>query len=106
MASMAGNSDHFQYYYQVITKPRTEWFEFKFVTPGFTAARDSNQFRVIPASHVSAAPGSPDIPCQPTGMGKRKKSLKYAHAPCVYEPAPDPALCGLVGLLKRLVGLR
>jgi hypothetical protein len=90
MASMASNSDHFQYYYQVIAKPKTEWFEFKF-------AGDANH----------ASPGSPDIPCQPTGMGKRKKSLKYAHAPCVYEPpAPDPVLCGLVGLLKRLVGLR
>jgi hypothetical protein len=91
MASMASSSDHFQYYYQVIAKPKTEWFEFKF-------AGDAN--------HVSSPPGSPDIPCQPTGMGKRKKSLKYAHTPCVYEPAPDPALCGLVGLLKRLVGLR
>jgi len=75
MASMASSSDHFQYYYQVITKPKTEWFEFKFAAPGFTATGDSNQFRIIPASYV-------------------------------YEPAPDPTLCGLVGLLKRLIGLR
>lgn len=107
MASMASNSDHFQYYYQVIAKPKTEWFEFKFVAPGVSAAGDSNQFRVIPASHVSSTPGTPSIPCQPAGMGKRKKSIKHAHAPCVYEPpAPDPALCGLVGLLKRIVGLK
>jgi hypothetical protein len=106
MASMAAGSDHFQYYYQVIAKPKTEWFEFKFADPGVTAASDSNQFRVIPASHVSPPPGTPSVPCQPTGMGKRKKSLKYAHAPCPYEPAPDPTLCGLVGLLKRLVGLK
>jgi hypothetical protein len=95
MASMASSSDHFQYYYQVIAKPKTEWFEFKL-------AGDSNQF-----SHVSSPPGTPTIPCQPTGLGKRKQSLNYAHAPCTYEPpAPDPALCGLVGLFKRLVGLR
>lgn len=75
MASMASDSDHFQYYYQVIAKPKTEWFEFKFVGHG-AAAGDSNQFRVIAANHVSSA------------------------------PAPDPALCGLVGLLKRLVGLK
>jgi len=71
MASMA--SDHFQYYYQVIAKPRTEWFEFKIADRGVSAASESNTFRIISAS---------------------------------YEPAPDPALCGLVGLLKRLVGLK
>lgn len=70
------SSDHFQYYYQVIAKPKTEWFEFKFAGFGVTAASDSNQFRFISASHVSP------------------------------PPAPDPALCGLVGLLKRLVGLK
>ena len=107
MASMASSSDHFQYYYNVIAKPKSEWFEFKIAASKDTAANDSNLFRVIPARHVSPPPGSPDIPCQPTVMGKRKKSLKYAHAPCVYEPpAPDPAVCGLVGLLRRLVGLR
>jgi hypothetical protein len=104
MASMA--SDHFQYYYHVISKPKTEWFEFKFAAPGVTAAGDASQFKIIPTSHASPPPGTPDIPCQPTGVGKRKKSLKYAHAPCPYEPAPDPVLCGLVGLLKRLVGLK
>ncbi len=77
MASMASSSDHFQYYYQVIDKPKTEWFEFKIADRGVTAAlSDSNQFRVIPASYMSP------------------------------PPAPDPALCGLVGLLKRLVGLK
>jgi hypothetical protein len=106
MAHIASSSDHFQYYYQVIAKPKTEWFEFKFAAPGVTAANDSNQFRVISASHVSPPPGTPTIPCQPTGLGKRKKSLKYAHAPCPYEPGPNPALCGLVGLFKRLVGLK
>lgn len=45
------------------------------------------------------------IPCMPTGMGKRKKSLNYSHAPCPYEPALDPAFCGLIGLGKRLLGL-
>jgi hypothetical protein len=99
------SSDHFQYYYNVIAKPKSEWFEFKIAASKETA---SNEFRVIPARHVSTPPGTPDVPCQPTVMGKRKKSLRYAHAPCVYEPppAPDPALCGLVGLLRRLVGLR
>ena len=106
MASMASSSDHFQYYYQVITKPKTEWFEFKFAGAGVMAASDSDPFRVISVSDVSPLPGTPTIPCQPTGMFKRTKSLNYAHAPCLYEPAPDPALCGLVGLLKRLVGLR
>jgi len=109
MASMASNQDHFQYYYNVITKPKSEWFEFKIAASKDIAANDSNQFRVIPARHVSPfpAPGTPDVPCQPTVMSKRKKSIKHAHAPCTYEPpAPDPALCGLVGLLKRLVGLR
>ena len=107
MASIAPDSDHFQYYYQVITKPKTDWYQFKFAGRGVSADSDSNQFRVISASHVSPPPGSPDIPCQPAGIGKRKKSLKHAHAPCVYEPpGPDPALCGVVGLLKRLIGLR
>lgn len=106
MASMASDPDHFQYYYQVIAKPKTEWYGFKFAAPGVTAAGDSNEFRVISASHVSPPPGTPSIPCQPAGMGKRKKSLKYAHAPCPAEPGPNPALCGLVGLFKRLVGLK
>ena len=76
MASMASSSDHFQYYYQVIAKPKTEWFEFKIADPTVGAASDSNQFRVIAASYVSP------------------------------PPAPDPATCGLLGLLKRIVGLR
>ena len=75
MASMASNSDHFQYYYQVIAKPKTEWFEFKIADPT-AALSDSNQFRVISASYVSP------------------------------PPAPDPATCGILGLLQRLVGLK
>lgn len=72
MTSMASNSDHLQYYYQVIAKPKTEWFEFKVADRGVTAALgDSNQFRVVSASY-----------------------------------APDPATCGLWGLLKRMVGLK
>jgi len=75
-AHMASNSDHFQYYYQVIDKPKTEWFEFKIADRGVTAAlSDSKQFRVISASY-----GAP-------------------------SPAPDPALCGILGMLKRIVGL-
>src|SRR6185436_7259272 len=46
MASMS--SDHFQYYYQVIAKPKTEWFEFKFA---------------VAANHASLPPGTPTIPC-------------------------------------------
>jgi len=76
IASMASSSDHFQYYYQVIAKPKTEWFEFKIADPGVDAAGASNQFRVIAASYVSPS------------------------------PAPDPATCGLLGLLKRIVGLK
>ena len=74
MTSMAASSDHFQYYYQVIDKPKTEWFEFKIADRAATARlTDVNQFRVI--------------------------AVKY-------EPAPDPATCGLLGLLRRLVGLK
>jgi hypothetical protein len=76
MAGMASSSDHFQYYYHVIAKPKTEWFEFKIADPTLGALGDSNQFRVIAASYVSP------------------------------PPAPDPATCGLLGLLKRIVGLR
>ena len=75
-AHMASSSDHFQYYYQVIDKPKTEWFEFKIADRGVTAAlSDSNEFRVMPASYVSPS------------------------------PAPDPVLCGILGMLKRIVGL-
>jgi len=73
MATMVGSSDHFQYYYHVIAKPKTEWFEFKIAAPGANVAGDSNPFTFIAAS---------------------------------YEPAPDPATCGIVGLFTRLLGLK
>ena len=81
MASMASSSHHFQYYYNVIAKPKSEWFEFKFAASKDTAAKDSNLFRLIQANHASPPPGSPEIPCQPIVLGKR-----------------------LVGFFKRLVG--
>ncbi|HET8670609.1 MAG TPA: hypothetical protein VFM05_08295 [Candidatus Saccharimonadales bacterium] len=75
MARMASSADHFQYYYNVIEKPRSEWFEFKFAASKDATASNSNLFRIIQANHVSPPPGSPDVPCQPIVLGKRLVSL-------------------------------
>lgn len=61
----AANS-HFGYYYQLITKPRDEWYDFK--------VADDTEHRHHAITRFS--PGSNRSPCMAWGFGKRINSLR------------------------------
>ena len=65
---MAASVNHFQYYYQMFAMPRADWYEFKALTSGTSATKDSTKSRYTHASFVSAVQ-SDEAPCSGVGYG-------------------------------------
>jgi len=68
------SGDHFRYYYQLITKPKLEWYEFKLASEAALTPSESDRF--IYADYIGpTTPGTLKTPCMMAGVGKRKTPL-------------------------------
>ena len=67
----AANLGHFRYYYDLISKPRNEWYDFK-VADNISSTNRHFNHRVSPRTD--------EVPCLPWGFGKRKTLFKVVWA--------------------------
>ena len=67
MQHFAMRANHFQYYYRLFPMPKSQWYEFRVVSPAL--AQSGSQERERNRMEFAHAPGSDEAPCMGSGYG-------------------------------------